>query len=109
SEDFFRDLCEAWQEFGKPALVSAALLHPLEFVRVVASLMPREPEVTVTAVTEGECGGPRRARKAALQSFFGHARSVRVASKPEYDRADLALHIRSGVRRACSASFARRS
>ena len=23
SEDFFRDLCDAWQAFGKPALVTA--------------------------------------------------------------------------------------
>ena len=52
AEDFFRDLCDAWAVFGKPALTTAAFLHPLEFVRVVASLMPREPEVTVTAVTE---------------------------------------------------------
>jgi len=52
AEDFFRDLCDAWAVFGKPALTTAAFLHPLEFVRVVASLMPRELEATIT-VTEG--------------------------------------------------------
>jgi hypothetical protein len=41
SEEFFRDLCDAWQVFGKPALMTAALLHPMEFVRMVASLMPK--------------------------------------------------------------------
>jgi len=36
AEDFFRDLCDAWQAFGKPALMAAAWTHPVEFVRVVA-------------------------------------------------------------------------
>jgi hypothetical protein len=49
SEEFFRDLCDAWQVFGKPALMTVALTHPLEFVRLVASLMPRELEATTTA------------------------------------------------------------
>ena len=48
SEDFFRDLCDAWQAFGKPALMTAAWTHPVEFVRVVASLVPRELEATTT-------------------------------------------------------------
>jgi hypothetical protein len=48
SEDFFRDLCDAWQAFGKPALMTAAWTHPVEFVRVVASLIPRELEATAT-------------------------------------------------------------
>jgi hypothetical protein len=50
SEEFFRDLCDVWQAFGKPALMTAALLHPMEFVRLVASLMPKEPEATITPV-----------------------------------------------------------
>ena len=50
SEEFFRDLCDAWQAFGKPALMTAAWTHPVEFVRVVASLMPKELEPTVTVV-----------------------------------------------------------
>jgi hypothetical protein len=52
SGKFFRDLCDAWQAFGKPALMTAAWTHPVEFVRVVASLMPRELEATITPVTE---------------------------------------------------------
>jgi hypothetical protein len=50
SEEFFRDLCDAWQAFGKPALTTAAFLHPLDFVRVVANLMPKEMQATVTTV-----------------------------------------------------------
>ena len=52
SEEFFRDLCDAWQAFGKPALMTAAWTHPVEFVRVVASLVPRELEATTTVHME---------------------------------------------------------
>ena len=52
SEDFFRDLCDAWQAFGKPALMTAAWTHPVEFVRVVASLVPRELEAITTVHME---------------------------------------------------------
>jgi hypothetical protein len=48
SEDFIADLHESWLAFGKPALMTAAWTHPVEFVRVVASLMPRELEATIT-------------------------------------------------------------
>jgi hypothetical protein len=36
SEEFFRDLYDAWEAFGKPALMTAAWTHPVEFVRVIA-------------------------------------------------------------------------
>ena len=52
SEEFFRDLCDAWQVFGKPALMTMAWMYPVEFVRLVASLMPKEPEVTIAPVIE---------------------------------------------------------
>jgi hypothetical protein len=52
SEEFFRDLCDAWQAFGKPALMTMAWMYPVEFVRMVASLMPRELEATNTPVME---------------------------------------------------------
>src|SRR5262249_48240399 len=48
SEEFFQDLCDAWQAFGKPALETMAMLYPVEFVRLVASLIPKEPEATIT-------------------------------------------------------------
>ena len=50
TEDFFRDLCDAWQAFGKAALMTAAWTHPVEFVRVVAQLMPKDVDVTVTNI-----------------------------------------------------------
>ena len=50
SEEFFRNLSDAWQAFGEPALMTAAWTHPVEFVRVVAQLMPKDVEVTVTNI-----------------------------------------------------------
>ena len=50
TEDFFRDLCDAWTAFGKPALMTVAWTHPVEFVRVVAQLMPKDVEVTATNI-----------------------------------------------------------
>ena len=50
TEDFFRDLCDAWEAFGKPALMTAAWTHPVEFLRVVAQLMPKDVEVTATNI-----------------------------------------------------------
>jgi Family of unknown function (DUF5681) len=50
SEEFFQDLYDVWQAFGKPALETMAMLYPVEFVRLVASLMPKEPEATITPV-----------------------------------------------------------
>src|SRR6476660_4770608 len=52
SEEVFRDLCDVWETFGKPALMTMAWTDPVAYVRVVASLMPRELETTITPVTE---------------------------------------------------------
>jgi hypothetical protein len=50
-DDFFRDLSESWIKYGKAALMSAAWTAPLEYVRIVASLMPRDLAVEVTNTT----------------------------------------------------------
>ncbi|MGC1996266.1 MAG: DUF5681 domain-containing protein [Pseudolabrys sp.] len=50
SEQFVADLHAAWQLFGRPALMTTALTEPSVFVRVVASLMPKELEATKTVV-----------------------------------------------------------
>src|SRR5215468_2892278 len=52
SEEFFRDLCDAWEAFGKPALETMAMLYPVEFVRLAASLMPKELEAPTPLVME---------------------------------------------------------
>ena len=52
SEDFIADLHESWKSLGKPALLAAAWTDPVAYVRVVASLIPRELEATITPVTE---------------------------------------------------------
>jgi Family of unknown function (DUF5681) len=49
SEDI-ADLHESWLAFGKPALMTAAWTDPVAYVRVVASLIPRELEATIPTV-----------------------------------------------------------
>jgi len=41
-EAFLKDLCEAWEKHGAAAIEEIAKNEPAAFVRVVASLLPRE-------------------------------------------------------------------
>jgi hypothetical protein len=47
NEAFLRDFYEAWEAFGRPALLAAAWTKPADFVKVAASLLPKEIEATV--------------------------------------------------------------
>ena len=47
SEGFLSDLAEHWQEHGKDAISRACEKSPVEYLRVVASLMPRNVELSV--------------------------------------------------------------
>ena len=46
-EQFIADLRDAWHEHGPTALARCATEEPAQFVRVVASLMPRDIDLTV--------------------------------------------------------------
>jgi len=46
----FDDVYETWQTHGRAALIVTAEQYPNEFVRVCASLMPRETHATVLNV-----------------------------------------------------------
>jgi hypothetical protein len=48
-EDFFESLVKAWTKYGDAALMAAAMTTPTDFVRIVAALMPRDVEVSVTS------------------------------------------------------------
>ena len=75
SEEFFRDLCRAWEIYGEAALHTTAMEHPVEFVRLVASLMPRELEATTT-VTE-------RMSEAQLDAIIARGRGLDPAATDE--------------------------
>jgi hypothetical protein len=68
SEEFFQDLYDVWRAFGKPALETMAMLYPAEFVRMVASLIPKEPETTTRPVMERLSNAQLDALIAELQS-----------------------------------------
>jgi hypothetical protein len=48
SEAFLRELTEAWEEHGKAALNKLAVEDPVNFVRVAASVIPREFGIEVS-------------------------------------------------------------
>jgi len=50
AEEFVADLHESWKTLGKAALLAAAWTDPVAYVRIVASLVPKDIEVTVTNV-----------------------------------------------------------
>lgn len=54
AEAFWTDFAAAWEANGKAALTDVAANDPSTFVRVAASLMPKETEVTLRRVTAKE-------------------------------------------------------
>jgi hypothetical protein len=81
SEVFFRDLCDAWETFGKPALMTAAWTHPVEFVRVVAQLMPKDVEVTATKINAERMSSAEL--EALISKYRGLARDPLEAQKDQ--------------------------
>jgi hypothetical protein len=65
---FLRDFYEAWQTFGRPALLAAAWTRPADFVKVAASLLPKEVEATITLVNAAELGDDELANIATGRS-----------------------------------------
>ncbi len=54
AEKFWADYAAAWEANGQAALSHVAANDPSTFVRVAASLMPKETEVTLRRVTAKE-------------------------------------------------------
>ena len=54
AEKFWADYAAAWEASGAAALARVAADDPSTFVRVAASLMPKETEVTLRRVTAKE-------------------------------------------------------
>ena len=68
NEQFLQDFYEAWQAFGRPALVATAWSDPVAFVRVAAGMLPKEIEATVRSLTAKELGDDELADIAAGSS-----------------------------------------
>jgi hypothetical protein len=52
SKAFVDDLLDDWKEHGKAAIRIMRVERPVEYVKVVASTIPREWDIEVSAVTE---------------------------------------------------------
>jgi hypothetical protein len=47
SESFLSDLAEAWEKHGKAALTACAISQPEVLIKTVASLLPRDVDISV--------------------------------------------------------------
>lgn len=56
TEAFWRDFADAWVKGGSKALQQVCSDDPSTFVRVAATLMPKETEVTLRRVAANELG-----------------------------------------------------
>jgi hypothetical protein len=50
AEDFVADLHESWKTLGRAAITTVAWTDPSTYLRVVASLVPKDIEATITNV-----------------------------------------------------------
>jgi hypothetical protein len=46
-EQFIADLADAWQKHGAAALEACAIEEPSQFCRIIASLLPKQAELSV--------------------------------------------------------------
>lgn len=54
SESFLKDLNEVWREGGPAALRIVARDDPATFIRVIASILPKEAELTVRNINASQ-------------------------------------------------------
>jgi len=82
SEQFFRDLCDVWEAFGKPALMAMAWTQPVEFVRLVAQFILKDVEVTETNIRAERMSTSEL--EALIEQYRGVARdSLEAKEDPE--------------------------
>lgn len=56
TEAFWKDMAEAWATQGTAAITKVATDDPSTFLRVAASLMPKEAEITLRTLTANQLG-----------------------------------------------------
>ncbi len=72
SEDFLNALHEEFQEHGKAAVEKVRLERPMEFLKIIASLVPREMNLNV-------------ALRDQLAAFLGSMHDITPNSDPDSD------------------------
>lgn len=85
NEAFLRDFYEAWEAFGRPALMATAWTDPAAFVKVAAALLPKEfkIETSVMDMTDEQLQQRIRSLAAALGDEIGAVAGVREPSGRE--------------------------
>lgn len=75
AEDFVADVHAAWQEHGKQAITDMIADKPGDFVKTVASLIPKETTLNINnlaELTDDELTDRIRALAAQLAPFLAH-------------------------------------
>lgn len=70
-EAFLRDFMEAWEAHGKSALLKTAKDEPSQFVRIAASILPKEIDATTLTIKAEELSDDELAmiiREAEMQT-----------------------------------------
>lgn len=68
TEAFLKDLTEVWAHNGRAALAAVASEDPATLIRVIASIMPKEAELTVRNLTAKQLSDDELARIASGSS-----------------------------------------
>ena len=78
-EDFIRDLIDSWNKHGVKALELTARKQPSMFVRVAASVLPKEVETTIRTELDGMSDADLRA---FIQAELEKAKASDLATEP---------------------------
>jgi hypothetical protein len=81
-EAFVADLYDSWQEHGKAAIVAVLATKPSDYLKVVASLLPKQVEIKETAF-DGISESDLAALIVAARSALGATESSGAGSEDQ--------------------------
>jgi hypothetical protein len=91
SEAFLRDAYEVWLTHGKKALQATAENHPVEYLKLIVSLLPKEDHITespMEGLTYDELGEIIEAIRAVKNQCTEKAQPTRGGMKQAIEPAD---------------------
>jgi hypothetical protein len=96
TEDFLRDVLEAWTDKGKAAMDAMIAEKPGDFVKMVAGLMPKEATLTIndhSEMTDDELAERVRSLAAQLSPFLVGGTGDAATGADDTQRAAIASRV----------------
>jgi hypothetical protein len=81
-EAFIEDLQAAWQKHGMAAIEATIKSHPAQFLKVIAMLMPKDPNLTINPyanMTDEQLTARLEALQEEMKTILTQRRLVTVA------------------------------